>query len=475
MLEQYANNATTTLSAAIISTSATTLTVTSATLFPGSGNFRILIDTELMLVTGVSGTTFTVTRGVEGTTAALHLISAQVSCILTAASLLQLLNAPTLTTPALGVASATSVNKVAFTAPATGSTLTIADGKTFTASNTITLAGTDSSTLNIGAGGTLGSAAFQSSSAFVAAGSSGAPAGSSQQFQYNNSGVLAGTAVLTFDGANINMASGQLIYGGQGATGNQQIQIFSNGGSAGLRAEVALSAASGAVNAFAKARGSLSAKTAVQSGDILGQLTFQGYDGSSGYFTSSSIAAVVDQAVATGQVACAVVYKVRPISTNALTEAFRISSDGTTKHNGFKTYFDDGAATMVGGEMRLAGGHISGLDGTGVNTNYPPTIVAGAGAGTSPTISISGSDAGGQITLTAGVAASASATIFTVTFNNAYTVPPFVNFSPANSTAALLSGATMIYVTSTTTTFLFKSGTTGLTAGTYIWNYGVMG
>ena len=56
-------------------------------------------------------------------------------------------NTPTLVTPILGVASATSINKVAFTAPATGSTLTIADGKTLTASNSLTLAGTDSTTM----------------------------------------------------------------------------------------------------------------------------------------------------------------------------------------------------------------------------------------------------------------------------------------------------------------------------------------
>lgn len=50
---------------------------------------------------------------------------------------------PSLTTPTLGVASATSINKVAITAPATSATLTIADGKTFTANNTITLAATN--------------------------------------------------------------------------------------------------------------------------------------------------------------------------------------------------------------------------------------------------------------------------------------------------------------------------------------------
>ena len=56
-------------------------------------------------------------------------------------------NSPTLVTPTLGVASATSVNKVTITAPATSATLTVADGKTLTASNSITLAGTDSTTM----------------------------------------------------------------------------------------------------------------------------------------------------------------------------------------------------------------------------------------------------------------------------------------------------------------------------------------
>lgn len=50
---------------------------------------------------------------------------------------------PALTTPALGVATATSINKVAITAPATSATLTIADGKTLTVSNTLTFTGTD--------------------------------------------------------------------------------------------------------------------------------------------------------------------------------------------------------------------------------------------------------------------------------------------------------------------------------------------
>lgn len=62
---------------------------------------------------------------------------------------------PTFVTPTLGVAAATTVNKVTLTAPATGSTLTIEDGKTLTQSNTLTYTGTDGSTVNFGAGGTV--------------------------------------------------------------------------------------------------------------------------------------------------------------------------------------------------------------------------------------------------------------------------------------------------------------------------------
>ena len=57
------------------------------------------------------------------------------------------LTSPTLVTPVLGVATATSINKVAFTAPATNATLTIADGKTLTANNSVTFAGTDATTM----------------------------------------------------------------------------------------------------------------------------------------------------------------------------------------------------------------------------------------------------------------------------------------------------------------------------------------
>lgn len=62
---------------------------------------------------------------------------------------------PVLTMPTLGVASATTINKVTITVPAIGSTLTIANGKTLTDNNTLTFTGTDGSSVNFGAGGTV--------------------------------------------------------------------------------------------------------------------------------------------------------------------------------------------------------------------------------------------------------------------------------------------------------------------------------
>ena len=58
-----------------------------------------------------------------------------------------LASSPTLVTPILGAGTATSINKVAITAPANSATLTIADGKTLAVNNSITLAGTDATVM----------------------------------------------------------------------------------------------------------------------------------------------------------------------------------------------------------------------------------------------------------------------------------------------------------------------------------------
>jgi hypothetical protein len=66
-------------------------------------------------------------------------------------------NSPSLTTPTLGVASATTINKVTVTAPATGATLTLADGSTLATSGaySTTFTTTGTTTLTLPTSGTV--------------------------------------------------------------------------------------------------------------------------------------------------------------------------------------------------------------------------------------------------------------------------------------------------------------------------------
>jgi hypothetical protein len=91
--ETYTNLASTTLAAAISTTNGTSITVTSAAGFPTAPQFRVVIDSEIMIVTALSGagnTTWTVTRGAEGTTAATHTNSTAVTHVLTAGAVDQI-------------------------------------------------------------------------------------------------------------------------------------------------------------------------------------------------------------------------------------------------------------------------------------------------------------------------------------------------------------------------------------------------
>ena len=81
--ERFSNQASTALSSAI-GAGDLSISVQSATHFPGQPEFRVRVGQELMLVTGVAGATWTVTRGIEGTTAASHAIGTVVVAVLTA-------------------------------------------------------------------------------------------------------------------------------------------------------------------------------------------------------------------------------------------------------------------------------------------------------------------------------------------------------------------------------------------------------
>ncbi len=89
MPEQFANHPGTVLSAAITSTTRpVTFSVASVANLPTQGNFRVLIDAEIFLITNISGTTLTGSNA-EGTTAATHASGANVLHILTAGALVQ--------------------------------------------------------------------------------------------------------------------------------------------------------------------------------------------------------------------------------------------------------------------------------------------------------------------------------------------------------------------------------------------------
>ena len=104
--------------------------------------------------TSVNGTTIPSSKTLVVTTDKISALAATTSAELagvisdeTGTGTLVLATSPTLVTPTLGVATATSVNKVTITAPTTSATLTIANGKTLAANNSITLAGTDATTI----------------------------------------------------------------------------------------------------------------------------------------------------------------------------------------------------------------------------------------------------------------------------------------------------------------------------------------
>ena len=120
-------------------------------------------SSAITFVQSNAATTYTSGTGISISSGAISVDST----VLTTTSTQTGITNKTFTAPVLGAATATTINKVTITAPATGSTLTIAEGKTFTSSNTLTLTGTDGSSLAIGTGGTLGTGAFATIANYV--------------------------------------------------------------------------------------------------------------------------------------------------------------------------------------------------------------------------------------------------------------------------------------------------------------------
>jgi hypothetical protein len=87
MAEQLENFGHTTLNEAL-DASETTVTVTDGSVFPSSGDFRVRVDDEIMLVTARSTNDLTVTRGAESTSAVTHSDGADIDARLTAGGII---------------------------------------------------------------------------------------------------------------------------------------------------------------------------------------------------------------------------------------------------------------------------------------------------------------------------------------------------------------------------------------------------
>lgn len=327
--------------------------------------------------------------------------------------------APTFTTPALGAATATSINKVAITAPATASTLTIADGKTLTVNQTITFAaGADGLTLNIGsAGGTLGTAAFQNT------GTSGANV---PLLNGTNTASGVNTFSNTTDATNTTTAglvgSGGLAIAKSSFFGDK-LTVTKNTGTlptpaTGTVAQFAAADATATrieIQAFGvnntdspglfyrAARGTAASPTASQSGDFIGYFAGFGY-GATGYSSAPQAAILMY------------------VNQNWTDSAQGTAMDFATALNGTTT-----RATKMTIDNK---GHIG-------FTNTAPTI---SSCGTSPSTA-RGTDTAGEVT------EGTTATGCTITFaNSGYTAAPYcvvglqtqqVAFSYSISTTAI--------------------------------------
>lgn len=167
-----------------------------------------------------------------------------------------------------------------------------------------------------------------------------------------------------------------------------------------------------------------------------------------------------------GALAASSVFKARVSGDGS--ERFAIAADGGMAWNSDSTFFRSAVNRLrTNGEFQAL--HYLCVSGT-------PTAVSGAGAGIGGSVSVTGNDSGMQVTVNTGLLPVLSATIFTLTYATPYSsATTYPVFSPASSSAALLSGTSMVHVSAaSSTTFTFRSGTIGLIATTtFVWNFSV--
>lgn len=283
----------------------------------------------------------------------------------------------TLIAPTLGVASATSINKLTITQPATGSTLTIPDGVT----------------LNAGVGGTLGSNAFTSTAY--------API-DNPTFTTN---IATPTASIGF-GATA-PPSGPLL----------AVATTISTSPRGIASMQFSSDSAGARMGFFKAGGTIASPSAITSGWTLGRLMFRGYVGATNtYVESASIEAISSGTVAdtsTGRLPSSLVFSTSTdASPSVLTARLTIDNAGLVTVPGSVTIGAGSAITSSGAGGALgsnaftstayaasgANSDITSLSGVTAITGGASNMTITSGTGNSRTMILRTTTSGGTAT-----------------------------------------------------------------------------
>jgi hypothetical protein len=158
--------------------------------------------------------------------------------------------------------------------------------------------------------------------------------------------------------------------------------------------------------------------------------------------------------------------------------AFVLQVTGKTYHSdevNIGSTTDQGAYSLQNtGNIYNSGDYYGAKHYTSLQTLTSST--AGSGAGTGPTLTVTGGDVSGKIVLATGTSPASAGDLVVITFLNAYAAAPSVVITPGNSGAAALSGTSMPYVSSVSTTqIVFTAGSTALAGSTtYIWYYHVL-
>jgi hypothetical protein len=157
--------------------------------------------------------------------------------------------------------------------------------------------------------------------------------------------------------------------------------------------------------------------------------------------------------------------------TNTNTSGTVLYLKGGTGTTNILNASDDGGNSrfLVTSEGVTSTLRLKGISGT-------TSVTAGGGAGTSPTISVTGTDMAGQISVTTGTSPLSAQIIVGLLYNTtfgAFSGVPYVTLTPTNANAA--GQANNIYLdTPSTTGFNIKCISALAASTTYTWNYMVI-